>query len=921
MTELPTGTVTFLCTDIQGSTKLWESHPDAMRVALARHDSILRDAIQRNGGSVYKTIGDAFWAAFRTAADCVNAALEAQLAFQAQAWGQIGALRVRMGIHSGTAEEQSSDYFGEAVNRTAQVQDVGHGMQTLLSQAAYELTLEQLPSGCSLKNLGAHRLKDLKRPEPIYQLVHPLLPADFPPLRSLGNPDLPNNLPQQVTSFVGREREMAEVRALLDQARLLTLTGSGGAGKTRLALQLAADVLDSYPDGVWFVELASLFDAALLPQAVADTLGVRESPGQQIAQTLISALKQKRLLLILDNCEHLVEASARLACVINETCPQVTVLASSREPLNIAGESVYRLPSLTVPPQNQSSTAASLSQFESARLFIDRATAVKSEFKVTDENAAALASICFRLDGIPLAIELAAARARALPLQEIDARLDQRFRLLTGGSRTSLPRQQTLRALIDWGYDLLEPRQKALLCRLSVFAGGWTLEMAEKICSDEQIDEWEVLDLLGSLVEKSLVVYDETEGHSRYRLLQTIRQYSAERLEDSGLADNIRERHRDYFLAASEDAGPRLSGPDQANWFRQLERDHDNVRAALDFSLLKPDPEKALRLCGAMWFFWRVRGYLSEGRAWCSRALSHGGVEAWPRERANVLDGSGILADYQSDFQAAMRYHEESLSIRQELEDNTGIASSLANLGNVYHIQGDYASARPLFEQSLHLRQKSGDKLAVASSLNNLGNVSKMLHDYDSARDYYGQSLALQREAGNWIGVAQLLNNLGNVALATNNYSAARENYEESATIRRRIGDRAGLGNPLHNLGDLAYGLGNHAAAREYWLESLAIFRELGDRWSIAYLLEDLAALTASTSGIDEAARLWGAAEMLREQIGAPLPTDELDEYLALVSAARERLGETAFRIAWTDGRAMTMERAIDLAMSGSYRT
>ena len=633
MSVAPTGTITFLFTDIQGSTRLWEEHPDAMRPALARHDDLLRQAITDHSGHVFKTVGDAFCAAFPTAPDALAAALAAQRSLAAEPWPDPVSVCVRMALHTGAAEERSGDYFGQPLNRVARLMAAGHGGQTLLSGATQELTRDQLPASVTLRDLGQRRLKDLGRPEHVFQALHPALPADFPPLRSLDNPDLPNNLPQQVTSFIGRERQVGEVTALLGRTRLLTLTGAGGCGKTRLALQVAADLLDQYFDGVWLVEMAALSDPALVPQAVAAALGVREEPGKPIQQTLVGWLRDKRLLIVLDNCEHLVGASASLAADVLRNCPDVRVLATSREPLSVAGEQTYRVPSLSSPDPKAAQTVESLSQYEAVRLFIERAQAVQPDFSVTDANAPAVAQVCFHLDGIPLAMELAAARVRSLPVEQINARLDNRFRLLTGGSRDALPRQQTLRALIDWSYDLLTEAEKALLCRLSVFAGGWTLDAAEKVVAGEGlegevVEDFEVLDLLTSLVDKSLVIYEEREeGEARYGLLETVRQYAAERLAEGEGADQMERRHAGWALALAEEAEPQLTSPEQGVWLTRLEAEHDNLRAALGWCErgMGQRAQEGLRLTGALWRFWWVRGHVTEGRHWLGMALDKGG--------------------------------------------------------------------------------------------------------------------------------------------------------------------------------------------------------------------------------------------------------------------------------------------------------
>ncbi|HZT40750.1 MAG TPA: adenylate/guanylate cyclase domain-containing protein, partial [Chthonomonadaceae bacterium] len=597
MPDMPSGTVTFLFTDIEGSTKLWEQHPEAMRSALARHDALLREAIEKHNGVVFKTVGDAFCAAFATAGEALAAALAAQQALQNEDWAETGALRVRMALHTGTAEEREGDYFGPPLNRVARLLAIGHGGQVLLSEVTQGLTSDALPSAASLQNLGEHRLRDLSRPETVFQLLHPDLPAKYPPLKSLDSPDLPNNLPLHITSFIGREQEMAEVKNLLAGTRLLTLVGLGGAGKTRLALAIGAEVLEEYPDGVWLVELAPLSEPGLVPPAVASTLNLQEEPGRALLQTLTTALKCRRMLLVLDNCEHLLSACATFADTLLRACPQVKILATSREVLGIAGETVYRVPPLALPDPDRLPSIELLMQFEAVRLFLDRATAVSTAFSITSENASAVARLCCQLDGLPLAIELAAARVRAMPVEQVASRLDDRFRLLTGGSRTALPRQQTLRALIDWSYDLLDESEKCLLRRLSVFTGGWTLEAAEAVCGADGED---VLDLLTSLVDKSLVVYEEQGDQGRYRMLETVRQYGRERLADTDPeAASVGQLHAEYYLSLAEQAAAQLLGPEQQRWLARLEREQDNLRAVLTRYQQDPDPhsaDRALRL-------------------------------------------------------------------------------------------------------------------------------------------------------------------------------------------------------------------------------------------------------------------------------------------------------------------------------------
>ncbi len=885
----PTGTVTFLFTDIEGSTKLWEQRPEAMRQALARHEDLLRSNIEDHEGYVFKTVGDAFCAAFPTANDALEATLAAQLALAAEPWEMPTPLSVRMALHTGAAEERGGDYFGPPLNRVARLMAAGHGGQVLLSTATRELVQDALPPGATLRDLNQHRLKDLGRPEQVFQLLHPALAADFPPLRSLDNPDLPNNLPQQPTSFIGREKQVEEVEALLGRTRLLTLVGPGGAGKTRLSLQVAADLLTGDGDGVWLVELAALSDPALVPQAVADVLGVQEQAGKPIQQTLVNALKAKRLLLVLDNCEHLVAACASLTADLLRACPDVHLLASSREPLNVAGEQVYRVPSLSMPDPKRAQTLESLSQFEAVRLFIERAQAVRPSFAVTNGNAPAVARVCFRLDGIPLALELAAARVRSLSVEEINTRLGQRFRLLTGGARNTLPRQQTLRALIDWSYDLLTAAEKTLLCRLSVFAGGWTLAAAEGVCSGDGVEGWEVLDLLTGLADKSLAVYEEgVDGDvGRYRLLETVRQYAGDRLGESGEAAAVQGRSASWFLGLAEEAESQLRGPEQASWLGRLEREHDNLRASLAWEEQSADGrEDGLRLAGPLWRFWWVRGHFTEGRQWLGRALARIKPEGAGREGVGVREGSAARA------------------------------KALNGAGALAWAQGDFAGARALFEESLTIRRQLGDQQGIAGSLGNLGVVASGQSDFAGARALYEEGLSLFRQLGDQQGVANALNNLGNVAYQQGDLADARALQEEGLTLSRQLGDQNGIAESLINLGVVAFEQGDFVGARALHEESLTLYRQLGDQRGIACNLEGMSAVACGQSQASRAARLGAAASALRASIGSPFPPAAQGKIDAQVAAVRAALGEAAFVAAWDAGRAMTMEQAMEYALA-----
>jgi len=911
--SLPTGTVAILFTDIEGSTVLWEQDGARMSQALAAHDALARRAVESRHGTVVKTTGDGMHAVFDDALDALAATVDLQQALANSAATNGVPLRVRCGLHAGVVERRDNDYFGSPVNRAARIMSAAHGGQVLLSQAVADSVREILPAVVALRDLGKVRLKDLSTPEHVYQVVHPDLRQEFPALRSLEA--TPNNLPQQATSFIGREQALAELKRLLAKTRLLTLTGSGGCGKTRLSLQLAADTLERFPDGAWFVELAPLADAGLVAQTVATVLGLKEEPGKSIGQTLIQYLMDKRLLLLLDNCEHLLDGCAKLADALMHQCPHVTVLASSREGLGIGGEQAYRVPSLSLPHPKQAHTPASVTPFEAVQLFTDRAQLARADFQVTQQNADTLASICNQLDGIPLAIELAAARVRSLSVEEINSKLDERFRLLTGGSRTALPRQQTLRSLIDWSYDMLREPEKQLLQRLSVFAGGWLLAAATKVCAGDGVQDRDVLDLLTSLCDKSLVVVELNDGHTRYRLLETVRQYVRERLLESGGGDALRDRHRGYFLELAEAAEPKLMGAEQAEWLHRLDEEHDNLRSALDWSLVAAGSEGGLRLCGALQRFWSMRGYLSEGREWCVRVLGKAGGEERTRGRAKALNVAGVLARQQSDYPAARAWLEESLAIQRQLGDRWGMATSLNNLGTVAWDQGDFPSTRAWLEESLAIMRELGDRWGIARSMTNLGNVAWEQGDYPSARALHEESLAIMRQLGDRRVIAASLLNLGVVAYAQDDYPAAGALYEESLAIMRELGDGSGIARLLTNLGNLVSDQGDFASAQALYQESVAVGRELGDRRGIADSLAGLATPVAALGSSLRAARIWGAAERLREEIGSPLL--ERPRYDQRVAAARAALGDdSAFDRAWQEGRAVTLEQAIGLALN-----
>jgi predicted ATPase/class 3 adenylate cyclase len=683
---LPSGTITFLFTDVESSTRAWLRNTAAMGAALARHDALIEHLVAEHDGQVVRPRGegDSRFAVFARASDAVAAACAVQLALVEEHWDLTEPLQVRMAAHTGEADLRLGDYYGPAVNHCARLRAVAHGGQVVVSAVTAELVRETLPTQVSLRDLGLHQLKDLEQPERVWQLVHPNLPADFRPLTSLSARR--TNLPIELSSFVGREQAIAELSDLLASARLLTLTGPGGIGKTRLALHLAADALANYPHGVWLVRLDALADNDLVPAAIATVMGIREQPGRSLLETLTDAIGSSQLLLVLDNCEHLIQACAKLAEALLQACPQVQLLATSRESLNVAGEVVWHVPPLSLPEPHRPPAPEQLGEYQAVRLFIERAVAVRHGFAVTNQNAPAVAQVCQRLDGIPLAIELAAARVGVLSVEQLVERLDERFRLLTGGSRTASPCQQTLRAAIDWSYELLSEAERALFRRLAIFAGGWTMEAAEAVCVGNAIASEDVLDRLSSLVNKSLVNAEERHGAERYRLLETIRDYARERLEASGEAEAVRRQHAEHFLALAEHVAPELRGARQAQWVKRLDAEHDNLRAALHWCVEHGEVEQGLRLGGALWRFWQMHGHLTEGRERLMEALRlpEDGMPSERRMAARAVALNGAAAwRGTGDYALARSMYEERLAISRELGDRLGVAESLNNLGIV----------------------------------------------------------------------------------------------------------------------------------------------------------------------------------------------------------------------------------------------
>ncbi len=961
MRELPTGTVTLLFTDIEGSTRLLQQLGYRYDGILTECRQLLRAAFHQWNGYEVDTQGDAFFVAFARATDAVSAAVEMQRALAAHPWPDGATVHVRIGLHTGEPQRSAEGYVGLDVHRAARIMSAGHGGQVLLSQTTRDLVEHDLPAGVSLRDLGAHRLKDLQHPSPLFQLVISGLPADFPPLKTLAIHH--NTLPIQPTSLIGREQEVAEISALLarPEMRLVTLVGSGGIGKTRLAIAVTTQMRSFFVGGICFVGLAALNDPELVVPTIARELGLKESGSHPPLQQVQAFVGQQPFLLVLDNFEQIVAAAPQLEELL-AGCPCLKILVTSRAVLHLSAEQVVPVAPLSLPSLSPADNE-DIAQSAAVTLFVQRARTILPSFQLTSGNARAIAEICVRLDGLPLAIELAAARVKLLSPQVLLARLSQRLQLLTGGPRSLPVRQQTLRSTIQWSYDLLGPEEQALFHVLSVFEGGWTLEAAEALCQEIGQADLDVLNTLSALIDNSLIQSSEQGAEEpRFLMLQTMREFGLERLTASGELETTRVAHAHYFLAQAEQAEPELDGPNQAMWIAQLEHEHDNLREALEWALEKVIDEKAaerreigMRLSAALREFWMILGHYREARTFLERALA---LSEGTRTslRARVLRAIASVADCQGDIDRIEVVAQQSLTLSRELEDTCGIAESLGLLAAAAWLRGKIVEAVSLHEEQVRLLRQVGEPGEVADALFHLAEHVSSLGEYARGQALFEEALQLFRQAGNelWVG-GTLVHSASWLWFTLGDLATMRHRFQEGQALITRVGNRAWsaeclwiaallalsegepgdasslaqeslsiyreMGDPwysawlLHLLGRIETQRGEISAARLCYQQSLALNQQVGEKWMTPFNLEGLASVVATQGALRWAAQLWGAAESLREAIDVPrLPVDRVG-YEQAVAAARAQSGEDAFAAAWQEGWTMKLEQVIDDAL------
>ncbi len=965
MREFPTGILTLLFTDIEGSTRLLQQLGDRYADVLKECRRLLRMAFQQGHGYEVDTQGDAFFVVFERAADAISSAIGLQRALFSAHWPDQARVRVRVGIHTGEPRPVEEGYIGLDVHHAARIMSAAHGGQTLLSQVTRDLVADELSDGVTLRDLGEYRLKDIAGLSHLFQLVVPDLPADFPLPATASAQRALYNIPSPSTSFVGREQEVAAISDLLDQpdVRLLTLLGTGGVGKTRLALQVAREVEQRFTGGVCFVPLDQLGDADGVVPAIAQALempGGLEERDAPLIEQVQAALRDSPFLLILDNFEQVLPARSVIAHLL-AGCPQLKILITSRARLHVQAEHLFELPPLPLPEREALRDLKKLLRYAAIALFVQRARAVAPDFRLTSTNAAAVAGICARLDGIPLAIELAAARMRHFSAPAVLAQLERGLAILQGNIQDAPARQQTLQGALAWSYQLLEPAEQRVFRRLAVFAGGATLEAAGQVCAAPDETREQVTEILVALVDKSMAQHHgQDESDARYWLLQTLSEYGEERLAKAGELETTRSAHAAYYLSWAERIVPYLSGAEQIRWLDRLDQEYENVRTALEWMVAGTEEETArteqgLRLCVALLGYWEIRGFFREGIAYIERSLANSRGAA-PSERAQALHGAGFLALMQDDNERAERFLRESQSLFRESGDRAGMANILRLQGNLALVKNSYKIARRLLEEALAIYRERGDIQKAASTRGALAQIAlaqcdftraralleenmatysasgeqdgtayllclqALLHflsrgDSAEARTLAEQSLARYKAVGNRRFVAHVLNLLGEILLAQGGEETARARsmLEESLAIFKTMGDRSGTAGSLISLARLAASQGENEAAQAAYAESWTLLRAIGAKDIAARCLEGAGELAVAQEMPERAVIVWGTAATLRAAILAPMPPIYRATYVAAVTLAREKLGDETFQSLWTQGHQAPWEQ-VDLA-------
>ena len=956
MSSPPSGIITFLFTDIEGSTKLSQEYPDTLPAALDMHHSIVEKAVKSYNGYVFEIVGDAFCTAFENSEDAIKAAVEMQLNLAKEKW-EDAVIKIRIGIHSGDAEWNGKTYSGYiTMARTARVMSSAYGEQIIISKITYELAKEKFDSvkekGITFRDLGERRLKDLIQPIQIYQVLSKGLRTEFPPLLTLDA--RPNNLPIQLTSFIGRESEMRIIKSLLNESHLLTLMGSGGAGKSRIALQAGADTIDNFSHGVWIVELAQLSEPSYILPEIASALGISLDPKKNIKDVVLDFLREKEMLLILDNCEHMIDECAVIINTLLRYCKKLRIIASSREALRITGENTYRVPSFKLPDLKKAKTVEDISEYEAVRLFIDRAVAIKNDFRITDSNANKVARLVSQLDGIPLAIELAAARVKVLTVEEIYEKLSNRFALLTGGNRTALPRQKTLRAMIDWSYDLLSKEEKLLFERLTVFSDGWTLEAAEEICSDEKLESYEILDLLSNLVDKSIVIVKESGEENRFNMLKTLRQYGSEKLNISEDKYIIQKKHFDVYSRFMNNAEQNLGGADQKEWVSKYDSEIDNIRESLKWAAGN-DPEAALRLALNAANYWDTKYYYTEAVEFLDSILNkehsydkkfYAGALRWKgfflkqtgrieeakellrksnitaKESGDLKESSasesllGVIAFEEGDYEIAKEHLNNSLSVSISLGDKSRTAFAHYCLGGIAYMQTDYDSSKKMIEESLRLYRESKDLKQIGICLGNLGTVEFQLGNLQSALKLYEEYLSISRELDSKKGITYALLNISYIYNQEKEYIKAREYQQESYEIGEEIGNKNIIALSLLSLGSSEQKAGNYPVAKDMFIKSFIMFDELKDKYQVVESILLLSEVYFSMNDLTRSAFLLSAFDALYKILGIQMNKINADDFGNNLIKLKSELPEKDFETAWEKGQSATFENIKKLIMN-----